>query len=158
MPIKHFQSNFIIFLKKQQIITIQEPNLNMHLTMKHIWVWSEKFSKKPSNASSPNTQIINHFLRPFVEWNHKPKTEDLLLWKQTCSTVDESWVLSIISWIKLSWKSDKKSVCACEKVCKPVDPRATEISNCSVRPDIILNLHFWKAIKNYNSNSPQTIF
>lgn len=43
MPIKHFQSDFIKKKKKQQInITIQEPNLNMHLTMKHIQKWSEK--------------------------------------------------------------------------------------------------------------------
>lgn len=27
---------------------------------------------------------------------------------------------------------------------------------CSLRPDTTLNLHFLKAIKNYNSNSPQT--
>ena len=43
MPIKHFQSDFIKKKKKQQInITIQEPNLNMHLKRKHIQIWSEK--------------------------------------------------------------------------------------------------------------------
>lgn len=73
MPIKHFQSDFIKKKKKQQInITIQEPNLNMHLTMEHIQKWSEKTFPKTKRIIS-KYPIINHFCRPFVEWNHKQK-------------------------------------------------------------------------------------
>ena len=41
--------------KKQISITIQEPNLNMHLTMKHICTWSEKCF--PKNHQTYHLQI-----------------------------------------------------------------------------------------------------
>lgn len=57
MPIKHFQSDFIKKKKKKQQIniTIQETNLNMHLTMTHIRIWSEKIL--PKNHQMYHLQI-----------------------------------------------------------------------------------------------------
>lgn len=118
----------------------------MHLTMKHIWVWSESF---PRNQT-PKQQ--NHFFRPFVECNHEQKTEDLLLWKQMCSTV--VWILGIKNVESRSWKSIKKfgEVCMWKSVSQLTQEQLRYLT-CSVRPDIILNFHFLKAFKNYNSNN-----
>ena len=56
-------SRILLKKKKQQIsITIQEPNLNMHLTMKHICTRSEKSfpkNRQTYHLQTPKLQITS---------------------------------------------------------------------------------------------------
>lgn len=75
--INNFSQGFI--RKKQQInITLQEPNLNMHLTMKHIRVWNKEGFPANLQVLSNSCYIYFSFLPLFLPAGTKNKKSLLL--------------------------------------------------------------------------------
>lgn len=55
----------------ENLHTIQDSNLNTHLTVEHISVWSKMFSPNPSNILPPSTQNTSTLCKLFVKWNNR---------------------------------------------------------------------------------------
>lgn len=107
--------------------------------MKYIWKWSETVFKKAIEYI-----IFKYpFCWPFVEYNHKPKKKIYYYENKSIVQWYESWVLSIISWIKLRcWKSNKKFACVWKSISQLTQKQLRYLS--LVRPD--LNLSFGRQL------------
>lgn len=131
----------------------------MHLTMKHIWIWSEKGFQKTFSFANLLLPTPCIFSSGFPMTEIKQGTKDLWLWKQNHSTV--VWVLGARC-IPSSYLTDFKTylnlLFGHESPWKLTDPN----TNWNVRSgqkkkklDSMLTSSFQTVIKRYNSNSQE---